>query len=348
MTFSSPQIIRAKAEASLEQAQTAFWFPVLPGLQALPSTPAITTNGSPSPANAVEVPAGFNFDNPDLADLFENILPKGQPPVFPRTMGPAAGLVVPPFNEIQRWEARIRVPAEATLLQFSNEIVYVAAATLKVRVPALIAMPISIESGSGAGDGTAVSLRVALLASPFSSPAIELPATYTQSSVYASAGLEAATFVGMTNGIYNETRQTGTDSGGDQWVRMDFGSSQSYGEILVGQDLNYTLDGGAWGPGYANSKSIQKSDDGTSWTAIGSTGIFGDAEQYKVITVGAHSSRYVRIYNGGSGYLAVTELYARQPASGGSAGSGKAATVRITLPVTAGAGSGVGQIVSFV
>jgi len=157
MTFSSPQIIRAKAEASIEQAQTAFWFPVLPGLQALPGTPTITTNGSPAPANAVAVPAGFNEDNPDLVDLFTNILPKGQAPVFPRTMGPAAGLIVPPYNEIQTWEARIRVPAEAVLLPFSNEIVYVAAATLKVLAPASITDRLGVSSqvltitGSAAG-----------------------------------------------------------------------------------------------------------------------------------------------------------------------------------------------------
>jgi hypothetical protein len=141
MTFSSPQIIRAKAEASLEPAQTAFWFPVLPGLQALPGTPTITTNPTPAPANAVAVPAGFNEDNPDLVDLFTNILPKGQAPVFPRTMGPAAGLVVPPYNEIQTWEARIRAPAEAWLLPFSNEIVFVAAASLRVPMGTFLAAP---------------------------------------------------------------------------------------------------------------------------------------------------------------------------------------------------------------
>jgi len=141
MTFSSPQIIRIKAQSSIEQAQTAFWFPVLPGLQALPGTPTITTNPTPAPANAVPVPAGFNEDNPDLVDLFTNILPKGQAPVFPRTMGPAAGLVVPPYNEIQTWEARIRVPAEATLLPFSNEIVLVAAAALKVPMETFLAAP---------------------------------------------------------------------------------------------------------------------------------------------------------------------------------------------------------------
>jgi hypothetical protein len=160
MTFSSPQIIRAKAEASLEQAQTSFWFPVLPGLQALPGTPTITTNADPAPANAVAVPEGFNFDNPDLADLFENILPKGQPPVFPRTMGPAAGLIVPPYNEIQTWEARIRVPAEATLLPFSNENVYLAALTLKTHVPTTITDRLGGSTTtltiSGAASGTVV------------------------------------------------------------------------------------------------------------------------------------------------------------------------------------------------
>jgi hypothetical protein len=155
MTFSSPQIIRAKAEASLEQAQTAFWFPVLPGLQALPSTPTVTTNATPAPANAVPVPVGFNEDNPDLVALFTTILPKGQAPVFPRTMGPAAGLVVPPYNEIQTWEARIRVPAEATLLPFSNEIVHVAGATLNLPAEPVMADRVGESIGNLAITGTA-------------------------------------------------------------------------------------------------------------------------------------------------------------------------------------------------
>jgi hypothetical protein len=72
-------------------------------------------------------------------------------------MAPAAGLVVPPYNEIQTWEARIRVPAEAVLLPFSNEIVYVAASTLKAPALSLIVDRVgaSIQSltitGSAAG-----------------------------------------------------------------------------------------------------------------------------------------------------------------------------------------------------
>jgi hypothetical protein len=387
MTFSGPQIIRAKAEASIEQAQTAFWFPVLPGLQALPSTPTITTNPTPAPANAVPVPVGFNQDNPDLADLFANILPKGVAPVHPKTMAPAAGLIVPPYNEIQTWQARIRVPAEATLLPFSNEIVYAAAETLKVRVPTVVVdrlgestralaitgtaagvvftppivgtsiMTLAI-AGTAAGvvltppgstatfaiAGTATgTVRVAgassatlaitgtaagtVAAGPVTgissvtlaitgraADSTLLTATISQSSTYFSGGMDSGTFAVMTNGNYNETRQTGTNTSADQWIRMDFGSVQNYSRILVGHDLNTTLDGGQWGPGYADDKVLQKSDDGTSWTTIqASTGSFAGV-QYKVFNVGAQSSRYVRIYNGGSGYIAVTEFYALQPA----------------------------------
>jgi hypothetical protein len=146
MTFSSPQLIRTRAGASILQAQTAFWFPVLPGLQALPSTPTITINADPAPANAVPVPVGFNEDNPDLADLFENILPRGLAPLHPKTMDVVAGLLVPPYNEIQTWEARIRVGAEVVLLPFSNEIVLAAAATLRLPDETFLALP--SEGGS--------------------------------------------------------------------------------------------------------------------------------------------------------------------------------------------------------
>ena len=53
---------------------------------------------------------------------------------------------------------------------------------------------------------------------------------YTQSSVYGTN--LAATNSGMTNGIFAETKQTGTNSG-NEWVMMDLGSPKdSHKELL--------------------------------------------------------------------------------------------------------------------
>jgi hypothetical protein len=87
------------------------------------------------------VPVGFDENNPDLTDLFENILPRGLAPVHPKTMEVVAGLLVPPYNETQTWEARIKVGADAVFLLFSNEIVLAAAAALKVPMETLLALP---------------------------------------------------------------------------------------------------------------------------------------------------------------------------------------------------------------
>lgn len=72
------------------------WFPTPPGLAALPSSVAITTNANPKPANAIAIPSGFNFNNPDLTALF-NSLPVNQNPVFEKTVTP--GRLVKPYNE---------------------------------------------------------------------------------------------------------------------------------------------------------------------------------------------------------------------------------------------------------
>lgn len=75
--------------------QAAIWFPVPPGVTSLPAAPAITTNPTPQPPNAVAVPA--NFDPGNLQKLFGTILPYGVAAVWPKQL--TATYVVAPFNE---------------------------------------------------------------------------------------------------------------------------------------------------------------------------------------------------------------------------------------------------------
>jgi hypothetical protein len=72
------------------------WFPLPPGASSLPSTVAVTTNASPTPANAIAIPSGFNPGSPNLAGLFAS-LPTAQAPVFTKTVTP--GALLRPYSE---------------------------------------------------------------------------------------------------------------------------------------------------------------------------------------------------------------------------------------------------------
>lgn len=72
------------------------WFPMPPELSALPAPVAISTNANSKPANAINIPGGFNFGDPNLSSLFAS-LPTGQAPVYGKTVTP--GRLVTPYHE---------------------------------------------------------------------------------------------------------------------------------------------------------------------------------------------------------------------------------------------------------
>lgn len=86
--------------------ESAFWFPIGPNTSTLPPLPGETINTSPRPANSVEVPPGFDIDNPDLCELFNDILPVNTNPVYQRTV--TVGVIVPPYFEIVYYDLRVR------------------------------------------------------------------------------------------------------------------------------------------------------------------------------------------------------------------------------------------------
>jgi hypothetical protein len=132
---------------------------------------------------------------------------------------------------------------------------------------------------------------------------VPIAATYSQSSVYVDN--TAATAENMTNGVFAETTQTGTNNSGLQWVQMDFGAVTSFSSIIVGSDYDNTLAGG-WGKIYSENLDVQTSNDGTSWTTIGSTGTFSAG--LKTLSLSG-SARYIRLSKT-SAYIALTEFYA--------------------------------------
>ena len=72
------------------------WFPLPPNTSALPTPVAITSNSNPVPANAIPIPSGFNFSNPDLNTLF-GALPANTAPIPPATIAPA--IIIKPYRE---------------------------------------------------------------------------------------------------------------------------------------------------------------------------------------------------------------------------------------------------------
>jgi hypothetical protein len=72
------------------------WFPLPPGVTALPANAAVTTNANPRPANSMAIPSGFNSLNPNLSALFA-ALPMNQAPVYRAIINP--NIMVKPYTE---------------------------------------------------------------------------------------------------------------------------------------------------------------------------------------------------------------------------------------------------------
>lgn len=159
--------------------------------------------------------------------------------------------------------------------------------------------PLPAESTTTANSSLAATVPV--------TPPHQIPmnATYSQSSVYRSN--QPADQVSMTNNMFTETSKTGTNSSSNEFITLDLGSNRNINRVVVGSDFNGTLSGG-WGKWYTENKLIQVSTDNTNWTNVGNTGTFNSGIQS--YSFGTISARYVRLYNGGSGYIAVTEFYA--------------------------------------
>jgi hypothetical protein len=131
--------------------------------------------------------------------------------------------------------------------------------------------------------------------------------TYTQSSVF--PGNAAATNAGMTNGVFAETTQTGTNITAPAWVQMDLGDVFPVATIYVGTDFSNTLAGG-WGTIYTEGAVIEHSMDASTWTSVATVGTFTTGIQTFSVSFNA---RYIRIRRGTnfiSDYVCVTEFYA--------------------------------------
>lgn len=125
---------------------------------------------------------------------------------------------------------------------------------------------------------------------------------YSQSSVYSSN--TAATNSKMTDGVFAETSQTGTNNTSVEWIKMDLGAITNVNSVVIGCDFNNVLPGG-WGKVYTENKFVEYSTDNTNWTRVFNTGTFNEGIKTFNFTFNA---RYIRIVH--SGWLCVTEFYA--------------------------------------
>lgn len=125
---------------------------------------------------------------------------------------------------------------------------------------------------------------------------------YSQSSVYSSN--TAATNSKMTDGIFVENSQTGTNNASVEWIKMDLGSVTNVSSVVIGSDFTNVLPGG-WGKSYTENKNIQYSTDNINWTTAFNTGTFNQG--IKTFTVN-FSARYIRILS--TGWVCLTEFYA--------------------------------------
>jgi hypothetical protein len=158
---------------------------------------------------------------------------------------------------------------------------------------------------------------------PVRSPLDPSTGVYTQSSVYPSTN-DAATTAAMISPTVISTRQTATNSGGFQWLQVDYGEVRPMDVVRV-RTPNNELEGG-WGTyTYVNGCIVEISDDGVEWEwiAILHQGVFQFSSTQNVLAVILQAgqfvdvplppntqARYVRLSNPNNGYVAVTGFYA--------------------------------------
>ena len=247
------------------------WFLVPSGTVSLPDAPTPVVNTTFSPANSATLPGDWDPENPDLDYLFNDILPSGIDTIYPSYIVP--GSVIKPYTET--------VP----LLAITRSIAIVSKLSYALVLPSREA---------------ALTTRTVLT---YTDPStiIVSAITYSQSSTYVDN--TPADNTGMTNGIFAETTQTGTD-GGSSWVQMDLGDPKTVTTVYVGTDFTEVMAGG-WNRTYTEDCDVEESLDGSTWSVLFNVGTFTSGIQsYSVST----TARYLRIVK--TGFLCVTEFYA--------------------------------------
>lgn len=289
------------------------WMPLVGSAGSLNALGSPSGSGELLPANTITLPGGFD---PAAPGAVWGSLPTNGSDSYGPNRTPAA--IAPPYVQTVQILARSRSVVVVTELLYSTapiteSIVAVSRSKAIVREIVLVQVPATTMVLTADPPEIIVRVLVQVPTSTFTltalpptispAPPVDVGAiTYSQSSVY--FGLSAATNAGMTNGIYAETAETGTDLEYPAWIQMDLQAVFSVATIYLGCDYDSTLPGG-FGPSYATNKPIEYSEDGITWTSAGNTGTFSTG--IKTISV-SFDARYIRVIE--DGYLALTEFYA--------------------------------------
>jgi hypothetical protein len=89
--------------------EASIWVPVAPTVTSLPPAPAVVVNENPVPAESAILPEDFDYDNPNLCQIFDEILSNVQSePVYAKETT-VTNLILP-YNERVSYLARLQIP----------------------------------------------------------------------------------------------------------------------------------------------------------------------------------------------------------------------------------------------
>lgn len=254
------------------------WVPTLPGLptEGLPAAPA-PEQGTANPPNSAPIPPGFNEENPNLCEIFNDIVPGPSDPDYEDYYDNPP--VIPPFNEAVYINCSIRI---ATVSDFLNWPVSAKDEDLFAQIGTRILPDGGIEANNNL---------------------ITIPGLYSQSSLY--AGAELADYESMSNGLDSETLKTVTNADFEAWIQIDLAYDTYIAQLEIGCDFNGLLPGG-FGKWAADFALIQwKADGAAEWTELdGNIGEFTAPVKYHYV---GQTCRYIRIIQYGRN-LAITEF----------------------------------------
>lgn len=86
--------------------QTAIWMAVAPTVTTLPPAPAVVVNSTPRPPESKPVPEGFDYDNPNLCQIFDDLLVEVNDAIYEEEFTPS--VLILPYNEISKYYGYLR------------------------------------------------------------------------------------------------------------------------------------------------------------------------------------------------------------------------------------------------
>ena len=166
---------------------------------------------------------------------------------------------------------------------------------------------VTISTSSAAG---------AILDNDTAGGGIIVPSGYLASTVYGGYTGIGGNGAGMRDGVYTGSASViGTSSGSEEWVRMDLGSVQAVGNVVL-VPISSTFDG--WGYTYLNQAALERSNDGSSWTTVVAS-ISGASDGAQMQIPVNTSTRFLRVKR--AGYLGLGDFYATTGGGGGGSAS---------------------------